>query len=52
MPQMAPLYWELLFFLFIMSMIIMSTIIYHVPKISKISGSTEQRSINQINWKW
>nr|AVJ52287.1 ATP synthase F0 subunit 8 [Odontotarsus purpureolineatus] len=52
MPQMAPLYWELLFFMFIMTMIIMSTIIYHIPKISKTPELITTQNINQINWKW
>nr|AVJ52292.1 ATP synthase F0 subunit 8 [Psacasta exanthematica] len=51
MPQMAPLYWEVLFFTFMLSMLLTSIIMYHVPKI-KETKSTMKQSINQINWKW
>nr|AVJ52279.1 ATP synthase F0 subunit 8 [Hotea curculionoides] len=52
MPQMAPLYWELLFFMFILSMITVGIIIYHSPKISSETELTKKQVTNQINWKW
>nr|AVJ52286.1 ATP synthase F0 subunit 8 [Odontoscelis lineola] len=52
MPQMAPLYWEVLFFIFILSMMMMAIIIYHQPKISSSTKSTFLKSISQLNWKW
>nr|AVJ52276.1 ATP synthase F0 subunit 8 [Eurygaster testudinaria] len=52
MPQMAPLYWEILFFMFIMSLIMMSIMIYHLPKISTSIKNIQGQGIKQINWKW
>nr|AVJ52285.1 ATP synthase F0 subunit 8 [Odontoscelis fuliginosa] len=52
MPQMAPLYWEVLYFIFIMSMMAMAVIIYHQPKITNITKMTDLKDTNQMNWKW
>nr|AVJ52299.1 ATP synthase F0 subunit 8 [Symphylus caribbeanus] len=52
MPQMAPLYWEVLFIMFVISLVLMSVIIYHSPKISSVSEMKSTMDINQINWKW
>nr|AVJ52298.1 ATP synthase F0 subunit 8 [Stethaulax marmoratus] len=52
MPQMAPLYWEILFLMFVISLIMMSVIIYHFPKINKTSSLEDKTNIIQINWKW
>nr|QWX95546.1 ATP synthase subunit 8 [Acidomeria sordida] len=53
MPQMAPLWWETLFILFISSFMIMNTIIYYnkvmTPK--QISDNMKPK-INQFKWKW
>nr|AVJ52277.1 ATP synthase F0 subunit 8 [Homaemus aeneifrons] len=51
MPQMSPLYWEALFLMFIMSLVLMSMIIYHMPKIS-INMKLNNYSNPQTNWKW
>nr|QWX95537.1 ATP synthase subunit 8 [Lucullia flavovittata] len=53
MPQMAPLWWELLFFTFIMSFIIMNIIMYF-NKINypKMINKMENKMINQFKWKW
>nr|YP_010222631.1 ATP synthase F0 subunit 8 [Poecilocoris druraei]AVJ52290.1 ATP synthase F0 subunit 8 [Poecilocoris druraei]QXJ42684.1 ATP synthase F0 subunit 8 [Poecilocoris druraei]UCC46094.1 ATP synthase F0 subunit 8 [Poecilocoris druraei] len=52
MPQMAPLYWEILFIMFIISMVIMSMIIFHYPKIYTNKNSYNNPTIKNINWKW
>nr|AXS65693.1 ATP synthase F0 subunit 8 [Coleoptera sp. 3 KM-2017] len=52
MPQMAPLWWELLFIMFIMTYIIMSMMIYHTPNMNlSHETKTNQMSLNMI-WKW
>nr|AVJ52297.1 ATP synthase F0 subunit 8 [Sphyrocoris obliquus] len=52
MPQMAPLYWETLFFMFIISLMLMSAIIYHMPKNVMESNVEIKMNNNQANWKW
>nr|YP_009654800.1 ATP synthase F0 subunit 8 [Leptoglossus membranaceus]QCI09355.1 ATP synthase F0 subunit 8 [Leptoglossus membranaceus] len=53
MPQMAPLWWEVLFFLFITSFIFMNTIIYYNKIINpKQMSDTKNPNINQFKWKW
>nr|YP_009754532.1 ATP synthase F0 subunit 8 [Myrmus lateralis]QIN90640.1 ATP synthase F0 subunit 8 [Myrmus lateralis] len=53
MPQMAPLWWEILFMVFIMLFILMSIVIYYntmmLPKNQKYSNN---KIYNQMNWKW
>nr|YP_009654722.1 ATP synthase F0 subunit 8 [Cantao ocellatus]AVJ52267.1 ATP synthase F0 subunit 8 [Cantao ocellatus]QCI09277.1 ATP synthase F0 subunit 8 [Cantao ocellatus] len=51
MPQMAPLYWEILFMMFILSFIIMKTIIYHMTQ-KTVGDESWNYFIKQINWKW
>nr|YP_009643366.1 ATP synthase F0 subunit 8 [Adrisa magna]AMR74997.1 ATP synthase F0 subunit 8 [Adrisa magna] len=52
MPQMAPLWWEILFILFITLFIIMSMMIYHMPYIKSGSSNMWHKIPNQLNWKW
>nr|AVJ52270.1 ATP synthase F0 subunit 8 [Cryptacrus comes] len=52
MPQMSPLYWETLFIMFIMSMIMMKMIIYHIPQTQLKKNSMIEKDIKQNNWKW
>nr|AVJ52289.1 ATP synthase F0 subunit 8 [Orsilochides guttata] len=52
MPQMAPLYWETLFIMFILSLILMSIIIYHMTSSKMISTTSQKMMTKQINWKW
>nr|QWX95529.1 ATP synthase subunit 8 [Latimbus concolor] len=51
MPQMAPLWWEILFLLFIMNFMMMSTIIYHNKMYSPKQMKMKYK-INQFKWKW
>nr|AVJ52266.1 ATP synthase F0 subunit 8 [Calliphara nobilis] len=52
MPQMAPLYWEILFIMFLTSMMVMMTIIFHMPWNKIKSNNINKKTIKQINWKW
>nr|AVJ52295.1 ATP synthase F0 subunit 8 [Solenosthedium bilunatum] len=52
MPQMAPLSWEILFLTFIASMMIMSTIIYHTPKIKSYKKEESPVKVKSLDWKW
>nr|YP_002995744.1 ATP synthase F0 subunit 8 [Stictopleurus subviridis]YP_010316732.1 ATP synthase F0 subunit 8 [Liorhyssus hyalinus]ACF04095.1 ATP synthase F0 subunit 8 [Stictopleurus subviridis]UMY76354.1 ATP synthase F0 subunit 8 [Liorhyssus hyalinus]URN72948.1 ATP synthase F0 subunit 8 [Liorhyssus hyalinus] len=53
MPQMSPLWWEILFLLFIMCFLIMNTIIYYNKMISPKKSENQMmiKTSNQ-NWKW
>nr|YP_009971802.1 ATP synthase F0 subunit 8 [Chrysocoris stollii]AVJ52269.1 ATP synthase F0 subunit 8 [Chrysocoris stollii]QNH68689.1 ATP synthase subunit 8 [Chrysocoris stollii]UCC45938.1 ATP synthase F0 subunit 8 [Chrysocoris stollii] len=52
MPQMAPLFWETLFLMFIISMMMMMVVIFHMSW-NKISKDLKYKKIvKQINWKW
>nr|UPL65627.1 ATPase subunit 8 [Gralliclava horrens] len=52
MPQMAPLWWEILFILFIMSFMIMNTIIYYNKTPTPLQKHLKSMKINQFKWKW
>nr|YP_010310390.1 ATP synthase F0 subunit 8 [Melanacanthus marginatus]UMY75925.1 ATP synthase F0 subunit 8 [Melanacanthus marginatus] len=53
MPQMAPLWWEILFILFIMSFIFMNTIIYYNKNLKSIKSVQSNKLLNkELNWKW
>nr|AVJ52301.1 ATP synthase F0 subunit 8 [Tetrarthria variegata] len=52
MPQMAPLYWEILFIMFLLSMMIMSTLIFHYPKYLLVQANVTSTTTKNINWKW
>nr|YP_002970751.1 ATP synthase F0 subunit 8 [Helotrephes sp. NKMT027]ACJ69563.1 ATP synthase F0 subunit 8 [Helotrephes sp. NKMT027]AHX42579.1 ATP synthase F0 subunit 8 [Helotrephes semiglobosus semiglobosus] len=51
MPQMAPLWWLTLMFLFTLSYIMMSNYIYFYKSYSKKS-SGYKTEIKMLNWKW
>nr|QWX95527.1 ATP synthase subunit 8 [Molipteryx lunata] len=52
MPQMAPLWWEILFIMFIMSFLFMNTIIYFNKIPNKKNTENESININNLKWKW
>nr|YP_009346656.1 ATP synthase F0 subunit 8 [Graphosoma rubrolineatum]API85472.1 ATP synthase F0 subunit 8 [Graphosoma rubrolineatum] len=52
MPQMAPLWWELLFLVFLMTYLIVNNMIYFMPKTSIKPSNHKNKTYNQINWKW
>nr|AFI54750.1 ATP synthase F0 subunit 8 [Sastragala edessoides] len=52
MPQMSPMWWEILFLFFIIIMMIMMTSIYH-NKINYNKKMEMTKSIkHQMMWKW
>nr|QIK50393.1 ATP synthase F0 subunit 8 [Chorosoma macilentum]UPL65614.1 ATPase subunit 8 [Chorosoma sp.] len=51
MPQMAPLWWETLFVMFIMLFLFLSTIIYF-NKMTLPKNSNFNKINSQMNWKW
>nr|QWX95523.1 ATP synthase subunit 8 [Pephricus paradoxus] len=51
MPQMAPLWWELLFIMFILSFMLMNTIMYY-NKMNLPKKLLLVKMINQFKWKW
>nr|AVJ52294.1 ATP synthase F0 subunit 8 [Scutiphora pedicellata] len=52
MPQMAPLYWEILFIMFIMSMMMFMMMIFHLNQNKTLPEKMNKKITNQINWKW
>nr|QWX95540.1 ATP synthase subunit 8 [Cebrenis supina] len=53
MPQMAPLWWELLFILFIVSFMIMNSIIYYNKiMLPKQTSNNMKSKVNQFKWMW
>uniref|UniRef100_A0AAU7YS11 ATP synthase F0 subunit 8 n=1 Tax=Rhopalus nigricornis TaxID=3151526 RepID=A0AAU7YS11_9HEMI len=51
MPQMSPLWWEMLYIMFIMMFMIMIIIMYY-NKNFKLKSIIYNKKINQLNWKW
>nr|UPL65640.1 ATPase subunit 8 [Hydarella orientalis] len=52
MPQMSPLWWEILFIFFIYLFIIMNTIIFY-NKMPNMSTSLSKKQVfHQFKWKW
>nr|YP_009654865.1 ATP synthase F0 subunit 8 [Pseudomictis brevicornis]QCI09433.1 ATP synthase F0 subunit 8 [Pseudomictis brevicornis] len=53
MPQMAPLWWEILFTMFIVSFLFMNIIIYF-NKVFAQSDNLKDQKINaeEFKWKW
>nr|QZI85941.1 ATP synthase F0 subunit 8 [Eocanthecona furcellata] len=52
MPQMAPLWWEILFIVFIMTFLTFSIMIYFNKKNSTMSKTLSSKSIKNLNWMW
>nr|YP_009472976.1 ATP synthase F0 subunit 8 [Notopteryx soror]AST10206.1 ATP synthase F0 subunit 8 [Notopteryx soror] len=53
MPQMAPLWWETLFILFIVKFLLMNTIMYfNKPYTPKSSSMQKSMSSNEFKWEW
>nr|QGU83696.1 ATP synthase F0 subunit 8 [Eysarcoris aeneus] len=52
MPQMSPLWWEILFMMFILSYILMNIMIYFTPQMKQDNKNNKMYFINQSNWKW
>uniref|UniRef100_UPI0030DF4B67 ATP synthase F0 subunit 8 n=1 Tax=Mecidea indica TaxID=3127717 RepID=UPI0030DF4B67 len=53
MPQMAPMWWEILFIMFIMSFILMNIMMYFFNKMkTNMNKKEKSNNINQMNWMW
>nr|QWX95535.1 ATP synthase subunit 8 [Paralycambes pronotalis] len=52
MPQMAPLWWELLFVMFIWLFMMISMIIYFNKMNNPEVMGSKSIETNQKNWKW
>nr|UPL65653.1 ATPase subunit 8 [Petillopsis calcar] len=53
MPQMSPLWWELLFIWFLTSFLFMNMIMYFNKSYSPLKKLKSNNSmINEFKWKW
>nr|UPL65562.1 ATPase subunit 8 [Dicranocephalus sp.] len=52
MPQMAPLWWELLFFFTIICFLMMNIIMYFYKQYSMKKLDQKHIKTPQLNWKW
>nr|YP_010714131.1 ATP synthase F0 subunit 8 [Menida lata]WDD39694.1 ATP synthase F0 subunit 8 [Menida lata] len=52
MPQMAPLWWEILFILFLFLFMIMNIMVYFTKKNSFKIMSNNKKNMIQFNWTW
>nr|UPX88567.1 ATP synthase F0 subunit 8 [Palomena prasina] len=52
MPQMAPLWWEILFLMFIMMYMTTSIFIYFSISKKLSSSIKKNETINQLKWLW
>nr|DAZ87589.1 TPA_asm: ATP synthase F0 subunit 8 [Euschistus heros] len=52
MPQMSPLWWEMLFIIFILTYLVMTTLVYFIisPRV-KISSNKKIKS-SEMKWLW
>nr|AWN56169.1 ATP synthase F0 subunit 8 [Chinavia impicticornis]AWN56182.1 ATP synthase F0 subunit 8 [Chinavia ubica] len=52
MPQMAPLWWEILFIMFIMSFMFIMIMMYFTDKKEFTNKNTNKNFTNQLIWTW
>nr|AFY16900.1 ATP synthase F0 subunit 8 [Dicranocephalus femoralis] len=52
MPQMAPLWWELLFILTVLCFMMMNIIMYYFKQYSTKKMNQKFIKTLQLNWKW
>nr|YP_009441711.1 ATP synthase F0 subunit 8 [Amphizoa insolens]AOY39243.1 ATP synthase F0 subunit 8 [Amphizoa insolens] len=52
MPQMAPMNWLILFFLFIMIFLLFNFLNYFKFMIKNNNNLNKKFSIKNLNWKW
>nr|UCC45977.1 ATP synthase F0 subunit 8 [Eumenotes sp. HEM140] len=52
MPQMAPMWWEILYMMFLILFLFMISFIYHYKIKYYITKSETGYNKNQMNWKW
>nr|UBI44017.1 ATP synthase F0 subunit 8 [Eysarcoris gibbosus] len=51
MPQMAPLWWEILFLMFMLSYLMSTTLLYFNFKVKMNKNNCVMKLFN-MNWKW
>nr|YP_009654709.1 ATP synthase F0 subunit 8 [Brachymna tenuis]QCI09264.1 ATP synthase F0 subunit 8 [Brachymna tenuis] len=52
MPQMAPLWWETLYMMFIMSFMMVNIMMYFTIKNDFKSKKKEKKMFINMNWTW
>nr|YP_010692655.1 ATP synthase F0 subunit 8 [Notobitus meleagris]WBV80530.1 ATP synthase F0 subunit 8 [Notobitus meleagris] len=53
MPQMAPLWWEILFIMFIAMFLLTNMVIYYNKQMNpNFNIESKSYKINQFKWKW
>nr|YP_010999375.1 ATP synthase F0 subunit 8 [Arma koreana]WPM93260.1 ATP synthase F0 subunit 8 [Arma koreana] len=52
MPQMSPLWWEVLFIIFVMTYFMFNIMIYFNKKNSLINKNSKNNKTNNLNWMW
>nr|YP_009654878.1 ATP synthase F0 subunit 8 [Scotinophara lurida]QCI09446.1 ATP synthase F0 subunit 8 [Scotinophara lurida] len=52
MPQMAPLWWEILFIVFVMLFIMINIFIYFSPNNSLKKINKKSELFKELTWKW
>nr|DAZ87563.1 TPA_asm: ATP synthase F0 subunit 8 [Dichelops melacanthus] len=52
MPQMSPLWWEILFIIFFMTFIIMNSMIYFMTQNKIKQMKKDKNEQKQMNWLW
>nr|YP_007374654.1 ATP synthase F0 subunit 8 [Sirthenea flavipes]ADU58100.1 ATP synthase F0 subunit 8 [Sirthenea flavipes] len=52
MPQMAPLWWSILFMMFALSFMIMCSNAYFLIYKNKTDKKTKEPKMEMMNWKW
>nr|YP_010374282.1 ATP synthase F0 subunit 8 [Tholosanus proximus]QVD38904.1 ATP synthase F0 subunit 8 [Tholosanus proximus] len=52
MPQMSPLWWEVLFLLFLMMYFLVNIMSYFSVNKSIVKNENSKKKPNQLNWTW
>nr|YP_009654891.1 ATP synthase F0 subunit 8 [Eocanthecona thomsoni]QCI09868.1 ATP synthase F0 subunit 8 [Eocanthecona thomsoni] len=52
MPQMSPLWWEVLFMMFIFTFMLFNIMIYFTNKNMMINKMTYYKKIKNLTWMW
>nr|YP_010222592.1 ATP synthase F0 subunit 8 [Neojurtina typica]UCC46055.1 ATP synthase F0 subunit 8 [Neojurtina typica] len=52
MPQMSPMWWEILFLVFTLSFILINIFIYHYKQEQIKYKSSSKLNMSQYNWMW
>nr|YP_010022276.1 ATP synthase F0 subunit 8 [Pentatoma semiannulata]QOL12466.1 ATP synthase F0 subunit 8 [Pentatoma semiannulata] len=52
MPQMAPLWWEILFLMFLITFLAINILIYFINNKNINMNVNKNIKMNQFNWTW